>query len=108
MCSRKCETPLIVGVLIARAGLDEQPGGEGMRIGIDLGDDVEAVGELLVMKVRAMVFAVSSLARVSTVARSVELVRPVRTSTHGSFSSFGPTVTIVNGPGLFFFRYAFT
>ena len=50
MCSRKCETPLIVGVSSREPVLTNRPGGEGVRVGVDLGDDVEAVVELVVVE----------------------------------------------------------
>ena len=37
---------------VAGAGFDEEAGGKGMRVGIDLGDDVETVWEAAVLELQ--------------------------------------------------------
>ena len=39
-----------LGGFVARSGFNEEAQGDGIRIGVFLGDDVEAVGKLMVME----------------------------------------------------------
>ena len=90
MCSRKCETPLIFGVFVARAGLDEQPGGEGMRIGIDLGDDVEAVGELMVVE-RSVAYRMDSRFRGTILCATADVSKTAGEIAAAAVASLGET-----------------